>query len=259
MPLPVSAFVGLNGHGKTLMAMELVVKPALDSGRRVISTCKVNHPLYSPLESWRQCMDLTDCVLFLDEVSALLPARNAMSAPAGLISMIKQMRKREVEVCWTSPTWADADKALRGVTQSVTVCRGFLGDKYVRTDDIPPWYNLYGVRKLDSVGRPIRHQKRWPSNTVFRAKTYAAVGFEEFSNYAVRDVRPLERMWYVASWHKTRWLYDTYGGVDLLDAVDDVGACIHCGGYRKRRMCTCSLTTRSIGATMEPDGGVDAL
>jgi hypothetical protein len=240
MPAPIRAFVGPNGGGKTLAAMQLVVMPALKAGREVVSTVRIEGEGCRLLESWREISSLTDCVLLIDEISSALPSRGAMSAPAQLIRTINQLRKVDIELAWTAPNWARADVALREVTQEVTVCRGFVADPYKREPVIPPWYRPLAPKVPVVDGVSARRLARWPSNCLFRWVTYEASSFDEFSLHAVAKLRPREKVWYWRPWHEAQFLYDTIEGVSLMDHVDETGVCVVCGGTRRRRSCDCS-------------------
>jgi len=235
----IHAFVGANGGGKTLAAMAMVVAPALRDGRKVVSTCEIDHPNASVLTSWRELTRLENCVLLLDEISSSLPSRSFSSVPPQLIRMLNQLRKVDVECVWTAPNWARADTVLREVTQRVTLCKGFVPDRYVRDFGVPPWYKPYAPRAIGIDGRPVKRSPRWPSNSLFRYRTYDAQAFEEFSVNVTKTLRPLESHWYWRPWHDDQYLYSTLDSVSLLDHVDDIGVCMGCGGSRKRHICSC--------------------
>ena len=239
MPAPIRAFVGENGGGKSLAAMELVVRPALAAHRRVVATCFIRHPLASLLTSWRDIVDLRDCVLLLDEISSALPSRGSQGAPAQLVRKINQLRKDDVEVAWTAPNWARADVALREVTQEVTVCRGYVHDRFQREPLVPKWNRLYSPKLVGENGAPLMRSPRWPSNCLFNWVSYNAAAFDEFSLHAVKKLKPTERVWYWRPWHEAQYLYDTLEGVSLLDHVDETGVCVACGGVRRRPPCSC--------------------
>lgn len=248
----IQAFVGANGGGKTLAAMALVVAPALRDGRKVVSTCVIDHPNASVLTSWRDITQLRDCVLLLDEISSSLPSRSFSSAPPQLIRMLNQLRKVDVECVWTAPNWARADTVLREVTQRVTVCKGYVPDRYVREFGVPPWFKLYMPPAVGLDGRPVRRSPRWPSNSLFRYRTYDAQAFEEFSVNVTKQLRPIESHWYWRPWHSDQSLYSTLEGVSLLDHIDETGVCMNCGGTRKRHGCSCVRTVHRTEDTSAP-------
>jgi hypothetical protein len=205
----------------------------------VVATCAINHPNARVLRSWREIPDLRGCVLFLDEITSQLPSRQSMSVPAQLVRTVNQLRKVDVEVVWTAPNWARADVVLREVTQEVTVCRGYVPDRWVREPVVPPWWRATSKRVRHDDGAPALRPSRWPANRLFRWKSYDAVAFDEFTYRAVKDVRPLSRLWYWRPWHDEQFLYDTGSGVELLDHIDEVGVCVACGGTRSRPKCRC--------------------
>ncbi len=259
MPAPIRAFVGPNGGGKTLAAVQLAVVPALGEGREVVSTCRINHPKARLLESWREIDSLRSCLLVLDEITSSLPSRGAMQVPPQLIRTINQLRKVDVEAVWTAPNWARADVALREVTQEVTLCRGMLPDPWERVPgEIPPWWRPYAHRMKMPNGETFRRSSRWQSNSLFRWVTYPAWSFDEFSLHAVKKVKASERVWYWRPWHSAQFLYDTIEGVSLMDHVDETGVCVVCGGLRRRAACSCPkpVVKATTGPGVQTPAGV---
>jgi Zonular occludens toxin (Zot) len=224
MTAHIRAFVGLNGGGKTLAAVELCALPALKAGRPVVSNFKIKHDLWVPLRSWRHIPELRNCTLIIDEVTAALPARQSQSLPAELARVLNQLRKVDVEVAWTGPNWARADKMLREVTGSVTVCRGSMPDRWVRDDQ---------GEKLE------RHSGPWQPNRMFRWTTYAGEDFDEFTFSAQTKLRPVAKRWYWRPKHEAHRLYETLDAVELLDHLDFTSVCPLCDGSRKRHVCKC--------------------
>jgi len=236
---PIRAFVGPNGSGKTLAAMALVVAPALRQGRQVVSTCRIHHPNARLLQSWREIDKLRANELLLDEITSQLPSRQAMSLPPQLQRTMNQLRKVDVGVSWTAPSWARADVLLREVTMEVTVCRSWVADRWEREPGVPPVWRLWGKRARDASGRPRRVRGRWSRNSLFRWQTYDATAFDEFTYHRIKKVKPASTVWYWRPWQPECQLYDTLDAVELLDHLDDVGICAVCGGMRRRPACTC--------------------
>jgi len=235
----IQAFVGLNGGGKTLAAVERLAVPALRAGRPVVANFALfpdkigcDPGLFVPLRSWRDLVRVEHAVVILDEITAALPSRASMSMPAQLQRVLNQLRKVDVVLAWTAPNWQRADVLLREVTQSVTVCRGFFPDRWVRAED--------GVTAVRVGGKRLRTVGGWRPARLFSFQTYAAESFDEFTYNAVKTVRPVQRQWYRRKKHSAHLVYDTEQGVDLLDHLDDVGVCVICGGTRRRARCTCS-------------------
>jgi hypothetical protein len=249
---PIQAFVGLNGSGKTLGAMALAVLPVLDRGGSALTTCHImGQARARPLTRWRELVwmererrerrdrgeELEPMVVFLDEVTSSLPARQAMSLPPQLARLFNQLRKVNVQLVWTAPNWARADKLLREVTSTVTVCRGVWPDRWQRGDD--------GKSKLKVDGKALRAPGDWPPNRLFRFATYSAEDYEEFTLSRAAKLRPVGRTWYRRKAHDAHLRYDTYDAVELLDHVDDAGLCVACGLPRPRGKCTCTADERA--------------
>lgn len=202
--------------------------------------------LYVPLESWKQIPDLRGVTLVLDEISSVLPSRQAMSVPPQLVRILNQLRKGDVDLAWTAPNWSRCDVLLREVTQAVTVCRGSFPDRWQRVAAGPARWNR--PKATDDGDRPMRHVKGWPPNRFFSWTTYDAMEFDEFSYSAVKQIRPKLRVRYWRPRHGTDLAYNTLEAVNLLDHLDDVGLCVNCGGTRSRPRCKCdSPSTRAAG------------
>lgn len=224
----------MNGSGKTLAAVERFVLPAFAAGRPVLSNTplfasgddselpwfeRAAHPLYVPLVSWRQLIQpMQGVTIFLDEISSMFDARESGRMPAQITSRLQQLRKDDLELVWTAPSWERCDIALRRLTRSVLLCRGML---------------------------PKREPgKSWSSNRLFRWRFYDASKFEEFSLASAQSsttgtLRSEWSRWYARGRHSAQWHYDTLAPVDLLDHLDHGGHCVSCGGKRAVPKCSC--------------------
>lgn len=243
----IVAFVGKNGSGKSLAAVELVILPALARGRAVLSNTPVFasvddrhrphrgcdracladaqgsrklHSAYRPLESWTQLSDrLEDTTVFLDEMSSMFESRESSKMPTQLVTRFQQLRRSNSQIVWTAPNWGRADKVVRQVTNAVWLCKGSFPKRVTREDE-------------------------WGQNRVFSWSMFDAAEFDEFNTgSALRQekgtVRPVRRRWYVRSRHEAQHRYATGHYVDLLDHVDQFGTCMNCGGRRNRPTCKC--------------------
>lgn len=261
----IRGFVGANGGGKSLAATSLMAGPSFRKARPVASNMRLypeafdaDPALYVPIETWQdiisvgKCQEADPCEpgecphtrtqgrgcdIILDEISAALPSRNAMSVPAQLVRVINQLRKRDVRLGWTAPNWARADTVLREVTQAVTVCSGMWPDRYRRqrvTRVFPPMDGTRAEARFDDDG--------WAPNRLFRWVTYDAQAFDEFTYSKAEQLKPIARSWYWRSSHVAQFGYNTGEGVLLLNHLDDTGACATCGGSRSRPKCSCPRT-----------------
>lgn len=262
------AYVGANGSGKTMVAVEECVIPALMAGFWAAANVTLNvEPLGIAegertllLDSWTQIprlgvqhgdpgRSLTNnqpCVLLLDEALACLPARSWSSTPAELLRTMDQFRKADVLVAITAPAFSKIERSLRSNIQTVTLCRGYSPDCWLRDQTRPrsqppaswvrPGYPV--LRDPSGVKQPFRGL--WQPNRKFLATTYDAASFEDFTSNVVNRVEPLgERVW-----DRRRGLAQdviaTREQVQLLDHVDQ-GQCAGCGREvrERKRYCNC--------------------
>lgn len=228
--VPIAAYVGPNGGGKSL-AMVHDTLPSLAAGRAVLSTVKLLdyeaadgslHPSYTRLSSWRQLMDIEHCDVLLDEVTGVASSRASASLPAELQNLFVQLRRRDVVLRYTTPNWARTEVILREVTQSVTVCKGFM------------------YQKVEG--------SLWPQKRLFRWATYDAIDWEDMSLAKVKAAKPLCKAWYWRPEKAAMLAYNTLDAVSSLDHVSETGLCIECGGQRARKKCGCVSHDRPAGA-----------
>jgi zonular occludens toxin Zot len=258
---PITGYVGMNGSGKTLAMVHDLAVPAIRDGMPILANLRLNYDKAVPFRSWRQlvepmrpgcpacekvgrtCAHLAALggpgVVLLDEISAVLPARQAMSVPPQLVRILNQLRKAEVDLGWTAPAWARCDTVLREVTRAVAVCKGFWLDKFRRKTGTYAFPRRGPVARGDD-GKPIT-SGAWGSHCLFRIRYYDASDFDEFSYGRIADVRPARSRWNWRPAHEAHHIYDTLEGVDLLDHLDETGVCISCGGSRRRKACNCAL------------------
>jgi hypothetical protein len=263
---PIHAFVGANGGGKTLSAVQRYAVPAFRQGIPVLANFRLKPEavdadpgLFHPLRSWRQITEARSCVVILDEITACLPSRQFASVPPQLARVLNQLRKQAIQFVWTAPNWSRADVLIREVTQAVTVCRGSWPDRWERNLDGSIVTELVNQGHKGARTVRVRHSGGWRPNRLFSFVTYDAMEFDEFSYSIVNDVKPREVAWYRRRKHIDHLVYDTFEGVDLLDHLDDVGTCVICGGQRRRRRCSCVLEDVATGGGSPVGGTAGAL
>ncbi|MCU1356114.1 MAG: phiB5 08 [Acidimicrobiales bacterium] len=230
----IRGYVGKNGSGKSLAAVEQVAVPALERGRPVVSNLTLfasvgdaelpsaerePHPLWTKLEHPRQIPTLRHCTLVLDDVTSCFSSRESGKIPAAVVTMLQSLRHNGVDCAWTAPSWMRADKILRECTLEVVHCRGMLSQRSKDPDE-------------------------WPPNRLFRWKTYSAEDFEEFSLSSAQStqkgsLRAVRSQWYRRSRHDAQHLYDTLETVSMLEHLDEFSNCLECGGTRRRPKCEC--------------------
>jgi hypothetical protein len=249
---PIHAYVGANGGGKSLSAVYDTL-PTLAAGRPVLSTVRLldyparpcdgwhgdvecalcgtsvptgdlgpghmkAHPLYRPLSDYRQLMDAEHCDVLMDEVTGVASSRDSSSMPAPVANLLVQLRRRDVALRWTAPSWKRADTIIRECSQAVTICYGF-APQSIKADD--------GSDRL------------WSSRRLFYWRTYDAATFDEWTAHKRERLRPVTRqlMWRPGSVAESA--YDTFDAVLSLGQVTEGGSCLECGGARQRPGCTC--------------------
>lgn len=237
----IRAYVGLNGSGKSL-AMIHDVWPSLQAGRRVLSTVRIvdpltghDHPLYERLTDWSQLLDARNCDVLFDEVQGIANSRASAGMPVQVQTFLHQLRRRDINLSWTSPSWARADLLLREVTRAVTVCRGYFPE----------------VRR-GSDGEQVALS--WGANRLFRWITYDAADMTAWTDNSEVKLKGKVNAWMLRSqpglfgvWGPkiagkpalAQGLYDTLDSVDRIGEVLDSGSCAHCGGTRIRPRCSC--------------------
>jgi hypothetical protein len=280
----IAAFVGTNGGGKSLAAVEQYVIPSVAEGRVIVSNMRLEVPDFRLLRSWKelirvgvhtefgvpcrigargQRLTIRDAawnedlplysvtlnrpvLVVLDEITAVLPSRSYSSMPTQLQRVLNQLRKQETTLVWTAPNWARCDVLLREVTKEVTVCRGYLRDRYQRIEERA----LFPKPLLDDDGCKVRTTGSWAPRRLFRWTTYDAVDFEDFTADDQQRIKPLGTRWYWRPAYPAQFLYNTTEAVQLLDHLDDTGTCIVCSGRRTQQKCSCCFEddTANTGA-----------
>lgn len=238
----IRSFVGPNGGGKTLCAIETLL-PLLDLGTRwCLSTVRIldyrnprrctasactspdhgadkhmaAHPRYIPWGDWGQCLEVKHCDIFADEISSVASSRQSMALPQPVETALQQMRKPDNSFTWTGPEFARADSVLRGVTGAVTVCRGLL-----------PRVDSEGVRA-------------WRNNRAFLWNTYDAALAQEFEANTRAKFRKLTSQWFWGPGSIAFSAYSTWDAVSVIGHSSEYGTCYRCGGSRIRPKCGCA-------------------
>jgi hypothetical protein len=221
-------FTGPNGGGKTL-AMIWDTLPSLARGRRVISTvrlldfenprpcetpetCGIDHtgasanhmqahPLYEPLREWSQVLEAEHCDMLFDEVTGVASSRASHSMPAPVANLLVQLRRRDVVLRWSAPSWARSDVIIRECSQAVTYCRGYLP-------------------KAVEPGAG-EEERLWRAKRLAEWRTFDATEFEDFTSGKREALKPLVKDWHWIPGSPASQAYDTFDSVDNDGDVDD--------------------------------------
>lgn len=249
--LPIRAYIGPNGHGKSLAAV-VDLLPSLERGRTVLSTVPLLdwtavpdpdvyaldpdiglagawvhkesgsrwmrpvHPAYVRLTEWSQIMAAENCDVFLDEVAGVASSRAHTNMPAAIEKLLQKLRKGDITLSWTAPSWARADLIIREVTQGVTVAEG------------------YRPEKAEHDGR------LWKRNRQFEWITYDASVYTDWTEGKREKARCLAKQRFWGPGSDAFNAYDSLGGVDTITSVTDAGRCVSCGGTRRAPACSCA-------------------
>lgn len=247
--VPISAFIGANGSGKSLMAVE-GLRQTLAEGRPVLSAVRLldpaalycenelcaevveshtenggaghipSHANWVPLVRLSQLLDFEGGDIFLDEVGALVSSRESASLPPQIAALLQQLRKRDTRLVWTAPSWARADKILREVTMLATVCKG------------------YGDRRMPG--------REWRGRRLIHAVSYHAADLDDFeiakvnsAHTAVRPRKVASQFARVVKIQGANW-YDTFEPTPHIGFSNQAGTCVECGGRRTQEKCSCA-------------------
>lgn len=237
---PIHAYVGPNGSGKSLAAVWDTL-PTLDRGRTVLSTVRLldwrnprpcdddtctspdhgkhmaAHPAWVPLDDWPLLLEAEHCDVLMDEVTGVASSRESSGMPSAVANLLVQLRRRDVVLRWTAPSWARADKIIRECSQAVTACLGYMPVPDVDGDT----------------------DRQWRRRRLFRWRTYDASEFEEFTVGKKDQLRPWTKQWYWGPGSAAFDAYDTLDQVLTIGHVLDTGRCARCGGTRRAPACSC--------------------
>lgn len=218
---PIRAYVGPNGGGKSL-AMVHDILPSLERGRPVLSTVRLldpttgePHPLYVPFTDFKQLLDFEHGDVLMDEIVGIANTRDAARLPTPVQNVLVQLRRRDLTLSWSAPSWPRADKIIREVTQLVTECRG------------------YYPAKVDHDDAEVR---LWAARRVFRWRSFDTVEFDEWTAGKRDKMRPLAKQWFKGVGSTAFKSYDTLDAVSMV-AGGDPNECEVCGLAKHKQYC----------------------
>lgn len=202
-------------------------------------------PLWIPFNSWQQLLEAERCDVLMDEVTGVASSRESMSMPAAVANTLVQLRRRDVAVRWSAPSWARADKIIRECSQAVTYARGYMP-----------------VSVADEDG-----SRQWRNRRLFKWSTYDAADFEEFTVGKRETMHPRTVDWHWGPKSPAFAAYDTFDSVLSIGTVSDSGRCYTCGGARRAHDCFCpdyvhrkvdaaAAAKAAVGAAKPGDGPV---
>ena len=223
----ISAYVGSNGSGKTLCMVHDPL-PSLMAGRDIYTTVPITYPdgTMPPnvhiLTEWSQILNASHADILLDEVSAICSSRDTEALPPQIATLLQQLRKRDLVLRWTAPSWQRADRILRETTKIITICHGHFPHRVAGS--------------------------HWSSNSFFFFRTFDASDYTDFSSLqsTAKRLKSLQTSCYLLSKrHLAPDCYDTLGQVHTIGTVLMSGRCAVCGGRRRVPDCSCPDYRRS--------------
>lgn len=173
------------------------------------------HPCYVQLTSYQQVLDAEHCDILLDEVTGIASSRESQAMPAPVANKLVQMRRADVVVRWSAPSWARADKIIRECSQSVVFSQGYMAKQSGQGDRL------------------------WRQRRLFRWQSYDAADFEDFTIGKREALRPTLQDWHWGPGSPAFAGYDTLDSVSSIGSVTDSGRCYRCGGRRSAPPCKC--------------------
>jgi hypothetical protein len=165
-------------------------------------------------------MDAEHCDVLLDEVTGVADARESGGMPVQVRNLLVQLRRRDVVLRWTSPSFTFADVTIRRVTQAVTFSRGMM--PVDRPGTLWRDRRLFLWRTFDARDIPLDEQR-----------VDASVRLRE------DGVKPLVRELFWRPDSDAENAYDTSDSVATLGVANTAGMCLTCGGKRLHPKCSC--------------------
>lgn len=214
--VPICAFTGINGAGKTLLAVTSAICDML-TGREVWSTVPIKYTakdgtVYEsrPLTTLREMLEIKDSTILLDDISVIFSSRTTQSLPAEVVTLTHTLRHARNTLRWTAPEWVRADTNIRGVTQGLV--------------NVVP-VRLPFARWVDSASDP------WPRPSLVLAGLLDTSTGKADST----PTRVLRRKFVLPKSAAGYGAYDTHADTPLLGRhATEVGVCPDCGGSRVR-------------------------
>jgi len=159
-PEPITAYLGVNGSGKTLSAIAFALVDQRREDRPIVTNVdglSVEHYYFDDVEALPDLLaEVGSCNIVMDEAGAMFPSRDGQGKTRAFRVACQQLRKYKSRLLWTAPTFARAEKVCREVTFTAVLCSPVIQRK-VKGD---PWPSTrlilqkgFNVARLDSSGQ----------------------------------------------------------------------------------------------------------
>lgn len=187
-PAPITAYLGVNGSGKSLSGVAFAVRDQQRTGRLLVTNMvglSVDHHHIDSVEELPELLPMLATAvgskgrpvgvnILLDEAGAMFASRDTGRNKA-FEKTCQQLRKYRSRLLWTAPTFSRADKILREVTLMAILCRPLI-KKHVAGD---PWPSTrlvaqksFDVSRLDTSGTSINKNARAKKFGLVRTATW---------------------------------------------------------------------------------------
>lgn len=208
---PNMGYVGMNGSGKTLLAVSDALKICDKPGKTLYTTTPIRPP-----EGWRGTVRMIESTgefqsfenghVLLDEVNAIFPSRGTTSLPPEMNTLLGALRHVDLTLAWTSPSLEHADINIRRVTQSIVVTK-----------------SIFTVEIKDSL---------WKKTLLSYANQYDMTAYtdEEINGSTPKVTGGFFRIGALAVNN-----YDTHA---LVKQLTDHMYCLVCGGAKRKEYCS---------------------
>jgi hypothetical protein len=165
-PTPITAYVGVNGSGKSLSAVAVALEDQRKRNRPIITNVGGFAGEHYHIDGVEELPDLMgeigSCTVVLDEAGAMFASRDGGRNKA-FEKSVQQLRKYDARLLWTAPAFARADKILREVTFTAILCRSV----YKRHENGKVWPSTrlimqksFDVSRLDASGMSINQNAK---------------------------------------------------------------------------------------------------
>lgn len=191
-PKPITAYVGVNGSGKSLSSIAFAITDYRRNGRPLVTNMQGLSVPHFPITGVEELPDLMEeigtCNVVLDEAGAMFASRDTGRNKA-FEKSVQQLRKYDARLLWTAPAFARADKILREVTFCVVLCQPLF------VKDVPgkAWpstrvtvQKAFDVSRLDNSGMSINRNAKATGFGIIRTAKWQAA----FDSFAVARTAP---------------------------------------------------------------------
>jgi hypothetical protein len=201
-PTPITAYLGVNGSGKSLSAIAFALSDQKRRGRPLITNMVGLSVDHFHVDAVDELPDLMLSIartyvspktgrplgmnIVLDEAGAMFSSRDAGPQKKAFEKTVQQLRKYRARLLWTAPTFSRADKILREVTFTAVLCQS-LRKKHVPDD---PWPSTrlilqksFDVSRLDTSSTSINKNAKATGFGLVRTSKWQ----DAFDSFATAD------------------------------------------------------------------------